>query len=387
MTRSLRMAGTSALLESSGASTRVATEGPEARASALLAEMVRVGEVPGIQYLVVTKDAELLRSALGVRDASTGQPMEHDTLQMAYSTSKAITAIAIMQLVEAGRIDLDGPLDAYYREHPYGGEVTIRSLLAQTSGAPNPMPLDWFEVEGRPLDPEEALRRVLAAHPGLVHRPGSKYRYSNLSYWLLEKAVEGASGRSYEQWVRERILEPLAIAPRTVRFALGPRDESATGHAPRYSLMTLVLSGMTRAEYWADASGRWRRVARLAPHGLGYGGLFASGASLAAILQDLLREQPILMSRETRARMLARQATRSGAPIDMTLGWVTGRLAGARYFGKQGGGLGFHGNLRIYPDRGIATVMLANRTEVTARPIDRRSDRLDAIFVRDAGRA
>ena len=59
------------------------------------------------------------------------------------------------------------------------------------------------------------------------------------------------------------------------------------------------------------------------------------------------------------------------------LGWVQGSLGGARYVGKQGGGLGFHGNVRIYPERGIATVLLANRTEIAPGPIDARSDALD----------
>jgi hypothetical protein len=59
---------------------------------------------------------------------------------------------------------------------------------------------------------------------------------------------------------------------------------------------------------------------------------------------------------------------------------VTGELDGVRYFGKQGGGLGFHGNVRVYPKLGVATVLLANRTEISPGPIDARSDAIDAGF-------
>jgi hypothetical protein len=70
-----------------------------------------------------------------------------------------------------------------------------------------------------------------------------------------------------------------------------------------------------------------------------------------------------------------------------TLGWVIGTLDGVRYFGKQGGGFGFHDNARIYPELGLGTVLLANRTEITPSPIDARSDVLDLGFVRERKRA
>jgi D-alanyl-D-alanine carboxypeptidase len=352
-------------------------QSPDATLS-VLEEMVREGEVPGIQYVAVTKDRTLVQAALGVRDAATGEPMERATLQMAYSTTKAVTAVAAMLLVEAGKLDLDRPLDAYYRAHPYGGAVTIRSLLAQTSGVPNAMPLDWFAVEGEPLDREAMLRRALARSPRLSHAPGTEYGYSNLSYWLLEKAIEAASGLDFARYVAEHVFAPLAVPPGEAGFSPGPAGDTATGHARRYSPTSLVLSWLTPSEYWLKSSGRWRRVAPIVPHGLGYGGLFASASALAAILQDLLRERPILCRPETRAAMFTPQRTSRGEPIAMTLGWVTGEVRGARYFGKQGGGLGFHGNVRVYPEEGVATVMLANATEVAAGPIDARSDAVDA---------
>ena len=378
-----RIAGLSLLLASAGADTTLSAATPDS-VQAHLDRMVQRGEVPGIQYLVVTRDGLLFEAAAGVRDVATGLPMERATLQMAYSTTKAITAVAAMQLVEAGKLELDRPLDAYYPSHPYGSGVTIRSLLAQTSGVPNPMPTDWLSLEGEPLDRDEKLRAVLAESPELDHPAGSEYGYSNLSYWLLEKAIEAASGEDYARYVGEHVFSPLSVGPRDAGFELGTRDEMATGHSPRWGLTTFALAWMAPSSYWAEPHGGFRRAARLSHHGRGYGGLFCNASALAAVLQDLLRDEPLLMSRRTRDAMFTPQRTSGGEVLSMTLGWVTGETAGARYFGKQGGGLGFHGNVRIYPDKGVATVFLANRTEITAGPIDERSDELDAFFVRSA---
>jgi D-alanyl-D-alanine carboxypeptidase len=116
------------------------------------------------------------------------------------------------------------------------------------------------------------------------------------------------------------------------------------------------------------------------PHGRGYGGLFANAAALAEVLRDLLRDDSRLLGAEAKEQMFTVQRT-DEEPIAMTLGWVIGSLNGVQYFGKQGGGLGFHGNLRLYRERGLATVLIANRTELSAGPIDARSDELDAAFL------
>lgn len=352
-----------------------------ARARAHIDRLTSSGELPGIQYRVLGPDGEIFSSAAGARDVATGQAMEHSTLQMAYSTTKAVTAIALMQLVERGRLELDAPLSRYFARHPYGEAVTIRHLLAQTSGVPNPLPLDWFAVAGQPFDRDAALQRVLAKNARLRKAPGRAYGYSNLSYWLLEKAIEGAGGQDYAEYMGDHVFAPLGIARDAARFTLEGPGDLAVGHSPRFSALTLFSRMMTPAAYWSGSAGRWRRSAPVSPHGRAYGGLFANAAALGTILQDLLREAPVLLSAASRTTMFSPQRTSDGRALDHTLGWVVGRVAGERYFGKQGGGLGFHGNLRVYPERRLATALLANRTEISPGPIDARTDALDALFL------
>jgi CubicO group peptidase (beta-lactamase class C family) len=362
------------------AATGVPDVEPATAARRQLDRLVSSGEVPGIQYRVLAPGGVVFAAAVGVRDVASGAPMEEATIQMAYSTTKVITAIAVLQLVERGRLDLDSPLSRYYIEHPYGDQVTIRQLLAHTSGVSDPMPLDWFAVSGESFDRGEKLRGVLSRNSRLRQPPGQKYGYSNIGYWLLEKAIEAASGQDYAEYVNQHIFGPLGIPPEAARFSTEGAGTLAVGHAVRLSPITLVLRMMTPARYWSESRGRWSRSVHVVPHGRAYGGLFAAAAALGMVLQDLLADEPRLLCRDSKALLFARQYTSRGKPAG-ALGWVLGELAGEPYFGKQGGGLGFHANLRIYPARRLATVLLANRTEISAGPIDARSDELDAIFV------
>jgi D-alanyl-D-alanine carboxypeptidase len=349
-------------------------------ARARLERMLREGELPGAQYVAVSARETLLDLQVGVADVATGEPLRRETLQMAYSLTKAVTTIAVMQLVDAGKLELDAALSGSWPDHPYGSEVTLRSLLAHTSGVPNPLPLAWFALEGEPLDREERLRDTLKRSPKRSGVPGAAYGYSNVGYWLLEKAIEAASGQDFASYVEQAIFAPLGLGGGAIAFDLPLASISATGHARRFTLMNLVLHALTPARYWVAPHRGWSRTARVRSIGLGYGGMFASAAALAPLLQDLLRLQPELLSRRARAEMFSAQRTRRGKIVG-ALGWVSGELGGVRYLGKQGGGLGFHGNLRLYPECDLATVLLCNSTEIAPGPIDARSDALDAALI------
>ncbi|MDX2019660.1 MAG: serine hydrolase domain-containing protein [Deltaproteobacteria bacterium] len=361
--------------------TDVTQGAPAARARLALEQLVSSGEVPGIQYVVVGPKGVLFSATAGVSDVGSATPMNEATILMAYSTTKVITAIAVMQLVEQGRIKLDAPLQKYFKRHPYGDDVTIRQLLAHTSGVPDPMPLDWFVVQGQSFDRDREIQRILGKHPRLRHAPGQKYGYSNLGYWLLEKVIESTSGQDYAAYVDDHVFRPLGLTAASARFAIDGPGALAVGYARRFSPLTWMLRLMTPARYWGDARGPWSSSSRVLPYGRAYGGLFVTAQAPGRVLADLLRSDSVLLRAETKAKLFARQHTTNGQPAG-ALGWVIGKLAGQSYFGKQGGGLGFHGNVRIYPSRGIATVLLANRTEISAGPIDRRTDALDILFLR-----
>ena len=118
-------------------------------------------QVPGLQYIVVNAKGTLFEYAGGWADIQNQKAMTLDTTLMAYSMTKTFTAVAILQLVEQGKLGLDNEIDCYVPDNPYGGHhITIHQLLAHTSGLPNPIPLRWVHLaeEDASFDEDAALR-------------------------------------------------------------------------------------------------------------------------------------------------------------------------------------------------------------------------------------
>ena len=92
----------------------------------------------------------------------------------------------------------------------------------------------------------------------------------------------------------------------------------------------------------------------------------ASARAIGVFLQDQLGDDSRLFSVETKRLFFEQQRNNDGEPVEMTLGWHVGEEDGIRYFFKEGGGGGFHSEMRVYPDHDIATVVIANNTTFDA---------------------
>jgi CubicO group peptidase (beta-lactamase class C family) len=350
-----------------------------ARVESYLTALTRTSKTPGIQYVVVTATGVLFEYAGGWADIRREMPVDAATTLMAYSMSKTITAVAALQLVEAGKVGLDDPVDQYLDSFPYGSKVTVRQLISHTSGIPNPIPLRWVHPEARhrSFDENAALAAVLRDRPRLSFEPGTKYAYSNIGYWLLGKVVERASGETFSAYVGEHILRPLAIAPQELAYAVADPVHHATGYLEKYSLMNLAKGFLIDRELIGEYSGRWLEIRSHYLNGPAFGGLVGTARGFGKFLQDQLRERSVLFNDTTRHLLYALQPTARGTPIAMTLGWHIGDLDGRRFFYKEGGGGGFHCMMRVYPD-GIGTVVMTNATGFDVR---RLLDTVDASFV------
>lgn len=358
-----------------------------ARTDERLAALVRDAEAPGIQYAAFSAERVFVTRARGVRDSAFDAPMTTDTRLLTCSVTKFLTAIAVLQLVSDARLALDDSLERFVPEHPYGSGITVRHLLSHTSGLPNPLPLDWFVAQGDASDGRERLRRVMRENPELDHAPGDAYQYSNLGYWLLEYVIEAASGQSYQSVIEERVLAMVGLAPDSIVFVSSKNEaqaggHDARGHLPRYSALNAVLFMMSPGEYWLAPSRGFSRFARAEPFGLAYGAIWASAETLSTIMRDLLASRSHLLSNDVRALLFQPVRTKSEGLLARTVtGLAMGEVDGVPYVGKQGGGLGFQGNIRFYPTLGLGSVYLANSAAVSEGPIDERSDLLDRPFL------
>ena len=327
-------------------------------------------KIPGIQYLALDSAGTLFDYQGGWADIGHRLPMTVETTMMAYSMSKTITAAAVLQLVGAGVVGLDVPVQ-HYIATPYGPGISVRQLLSHTSGIPNPIPLRWVHLadDHATFDETAALGAVLAAHPALSFAPGARYLYSNIGYWLLGHIVERVSGRSFTAYVTERVLAPLGMPRGELGYAIPDSTHHANGYLEKYSFLNLAKRLFIAPEFIGDYEGRWLRIKLHYLNGPAFGGLVGTARGFGRFLQDQLRHESALFDATTRDLFYAQQRTAAGAPVPMTLGWHIGDLGGVPFCYKEGGGGGFHSLMRLYPAERIGTVVMANATGVDVKSL------------------
>lgn len=318
---------------------------------------------PGLQYVVCNHQGVILAFAGGLADIQQGMAVTEHTTMSAFSMTKVLTAIAILQLVDAGKLALDEPISPYLA-HPYDPRITIRQLLAHTSGIPNPLPLRWVHLANQRtvFNERAALQEVLAKHSRTSHTPGRKYLYSNIGYWLLGQIIEQASGKTYAAYVKQHVFQPLRIEPEELDFVIVQPASHAHGYLEKYSLMNLAKSFLLDDFVWGEYEDNWLRINDVHLNGASFGGAIGTALAFSRILQDLLAEHSVILSDASKTILFQQSKTNSNVNIDMTLGWHIGTSAGTRYFYKEGGGAGFHSEMRVYPSKGIGTVVMANQT-------------------------
>jgi CubicO group peptidase (beta-lactamase class C family) len=188
-----------------------------ARLDALLATEQARQRVPSISACVFRDGEVIWERALGLAEVRSG---ERATAEHAYrigSITKTFTAVAIMQLVDAGEVELDAPLHAYVSETPAG--PTVRMALTHLSGVQRETPgADWESMQ----PPTRAELLAGLADAELVLPPGRSWHYSNLVFAILGEIVARAGGSTYAEVLRDRVLDPLGLG-RTRLRPEGPR--------------------------------------------------------------------------------------------------------------------------------------------------------------------
>lgn len=326
-------------------------------------------QVPGLQYIVTSEVCVLFEYAGGWADIQNQKPMTLDTTMMGYSMTKAFTAVAILQLVEQGKLELSDEMDYYLADTSYAGHhITIRQLLDHTSGIPNPIPLRWVHPvdDDASFDEDAALAQVLRENPKLTFEPGQKFAYSNVGYWLLGKIAERATRQAYPDYLRANVINPLGLSPQEMGFTIPDPARHAKGYLAKFSLTNLLKGFVTDRKFWGGYEGNWLRIKNHYPNGPAFGGLVGTARGFAYFLQDQLRTESVLFEPETKRLLETQQTDKNGQPIPMTLGWHIGGTNSSTYFFKEGGGGGFHSEMRIYPRKGIASIVMANSTTFDA---------------------
>lgn len=297
----------------------------------------RESGLPGVSIVIMRGNKTLLAKGYGLADREKGVATSPHTIYPIASLSKQFTAVAIMKLVEQGRVRLDEPVSTYLPEYRANQTTVlrIRHLLQQTSGIP-----EWNDLpEMQEIDTGEPagftitkIIELLERQPQL-YQPGDWWSYSNSNYTLLAAVIERVSGMTYEQYLSKNFFVPLGLQSTgdcKPERGLSPGLQNAIG----YSGNTFKLKPLTATKAKAFT---------------GSGGMCSNAVNLAGWMRALVDGKAV--SAASYREMITPAPVRAGFTPPYGFGlsvvplanqpavWHTGNLAGFTsvliYFPKQ----------------------------------------------------
>jgi len=332
-----------------GSTSAVADDGPDLAAiDRFVRSEMDAQRIPGLALGIVQGDRIVHVQGFGQADRS-GRQVTPDTPFLIGSVTKSFTALAIMQLSEAGRVQLDAPVQRYLpwwrvADPEASTQITVRHLLYQVSGLSKATG-NAYATSGDTHDSalEDRVRALRDAE--LTHPVGTTWQYSNANYWTLGMIVQAVSGQSYETYIQQHIFDPLQM-----RNSYTSRTEAVQHGLP------------TGHRYWYGFP-----VASELPFdrgGLGSGGLSSSARDMTHYLGLYLNDGRVgataLVSPAGAAEL-----QRAGVPtgldgVSYAMGWDVGAAHSLRTISHDGSGFDSHANVVLVPDRGWGVVVMEN---------------------------
>ena len=313
-------------------------------------EVTRAGGT-SVGIALVTRDKVVLASGYGMADVAASVPATEDTMFPIGSVSKMFAAVAVMQLVDQGLVDLDKPLVQYLPSFkmadPRYDKITVKMLLNHTSGIPGTLYTSAETAIAVPGYAEAVLTSL--ADQRLKADPGAFAVYCNDGWTLADPLVAAVSKMSYVDWVKQKIFTPLGMKNST--FSLAPLPDGS--YAKAYK------SGVALPQEYINVDAA--------------GGIYSTPADMAAFVRMFLNEGMSaggtrILSKESVEKMGVDQTVGTFNPVPNKafaygLGWDSVAESGLGQAGVKGwtknGGTFFYGaQLLVAPDEGLATVAL-----------------------------
>lgn len=304
----------------------------------LLSEQFKPGET-GCAALVARKGQIIYKKAFGMADLELDVPMKPDMVFRIGSVTKQFTAVAILQLMEQGKLNLDDEITKYIPDYPtHGHKITIEHLLTHTSGIMNFTSLqEYFKFSRQDLMPEEIID--IFRNKPMDFAPGTRWSYSNSGYILLGYIVEKASGKPYREYIEENFFKPLGMTGTFYGDNSKIIKNRASGYQP---------SGdkVVNASY----------VSMLVPY---------SAGAIESTVEDLFRWNQALhsgkiISKESLAKAHTEYKLADGKGCGYGYGWFIAQLQGTPAVEHGGGINGFLSYSVYLPDEDVFVAVLSN---------------------------
>jgi CubicO group peptidase (beta-lactamase class C family) len=313
-------------------------------------------DAPGAAVLVLKDGRVVLERGYGLADLSSRSRIGPNTNFRLASVSKQFTAMAIMLLVHDGKLHYEDRLTDVFPDFPeYGKSITIRHLLQHTSGLQDYEDLMPAADPGIPVEQiqiqDAGVLDLLKKQTSTKFTPGTRWDYSNSGYVVLGLIVQKLSGKSFPDFLRERIFLPVGMT-NTVAYVRGRNQISnrALGHS--------------------FEDGKWKQTDQSPTSAtLGDGGIYSSLEDLAK-WDRALREHALLSGREMEAALTPvkvpeGQATEpDGSPAAYGFGWFLNPYKGNKRMWHYGETIGFRTAIQRFKRDDLSIVILCNRADL-----------------------
>ena len=298
---------------------------------------------PGMSAAASVSNKIVWSQGFGFCDLKKQKPAEAKTVYRYASISKSITATAVMQLVEQGKVSIDAPIQKYVPSFPKKpeGEITVRHLMTHTSGIRHYRGLEF--LNNRQYDSVEEALKIFQDDP-LEFKPGEKYQYSSYGYNILAAVVEKASGKSFRDYLKEKIFQPASMTATDLEILAEPIKERTIQYV---SFGKNFMPAPT-----VNLSCKW------------------AGGGLAGTAEDLVHfcmalNEGKILSAKSCEQMYRAGTLNDGSHTEYGFGWrlrVDSR--GRRWVGHSGGATGGTTHFLHNPESKIAVALLTNAEDV-----------------------
>ena len=305
--------------------------------------------IPGMAVAVGVNGEIVWSEGFGYADLENRVPVWPTTRFRIGSVSKPLTAAALAQLVERGKLDLDAPVQKYVPSFPDKGHVITPRLVAGHLAGIRHYKGDEFLLAKRYNTVTESL--AIFKDDPLLHPPGAKFAYSSYGWNLLSAVVEGASGQEFLRYMQENVFNRLGL-----RDTVADWNEKIILHRTRFYTRTKEWY-LLNAPY-VDNSYKW------------------AGGGFLSTVEDLVRFgaahlRPGFLKQQTLDLLWTSQKTADGKETGYGIGWSVGRDAqGRRVVRHSGGSVGGTTMLIIYPEAKVVIALICNLSNAPVRGPD-----------------
>ena len=297
--------------------------------------------IPGLSLTVAVDGKIVYSEGFGYADLEERVPVWPTTKFRIGSISKPLTATALVQLVEAGKLDLDAPVQKYVPSFPDKGAVITTRMLAGHLAGIRHYQGDEFKINQHYASVLDGLK--IFENDPLVSPPGTKFNYSSYGFNLLSAVVESASGENFLAYMQKHVFDAMGLVHTTV-------DQNAQIVEQRSRFYEKEKDGALENAPYVDNSYKWAG-----------GGFLSTSEDLVRFGSILL--QPGFLKAESLKLLFTSQKTKSGEETGYGIGWgITKSPSGSKVYAHSGGSVGGTSQLIVYPETHVVVALVTNLT-------------------------